>query len=102
MFGDDGLAPGEFALASKNVFADDRFEVVHVVEVNVFELLNVRIHVARHGDVDHEEGTIAASGHDGSNLFAGQNGLGGAGRTHDYVSLNHPGEAFIITNGSPT
>src|SRR5262249_53140670 len=98
---DDRLAFGEFLFAIADVFADDGLEVVHVVEVNVFEFLDVRIDVARNSDIDQEQRPISARRHDGRDILAAQNGLGGTGRTYKDIRLNHPIEAFIETNGSP-
>ncbi len=34
-------------------------EVVHRIEVDVFQLAHLRLDVARHGDIDHEDGLVA-------------------------------------------
>ena len=49
---DDPGTEREVVLAVTHVLAHDGFEVIDVVEVHVFDLLHVRINVARHGDID--------------------------------------------------
>ena len=63
MFVDNGAALRQFLFAVVHVLAHNRFEVVNVVEVNIFDLLHCRIDVARHGNVDQEQRTIPPGRH---------------------------------------
>ena len=63
--GDDGLGAQDLARAAREVFADRRLQVVDVVEEDLLDFTGRRLDVARHGDVDDEERTVAARPHHG-------------------------------------
>ena len=48
----------QLLLAVFHIFTHDALQVVHVVEINVIELLHVRVDVPWHGNVDNEQRAI--------------------------------------------
>src|SRR6266536_483759 len=58
----DLLATGEFLFPLSHVFPDDLLEVIDDVQVNVANPLRLRVDVARNGNIDEEQGPVAASG----------------------------------------
>jgi len=50
--GDDAVAFGELLSALPGILADNRLQMVNVVEVNVVQLFHVRRDVTRHGDIN--------------------------------------------------
>lgn len=52
------LVRGRLTMAA--VLLDDLVEVVHGVEKDVVEVADFRLDVARHSDIDHEDGAVAA------------------------------------------
>src|SRR5581483_2390418 len=60
---DDAERGVEVLVALAVVLADDRLEVVEVVDEDARELLDGRLHVARHRDVEEEERAAAARLH---------------------------------------
>src|SRR3712207_7370623 len=53
--GDDRLGPLRLAAPARERVRDDGLEVVDVVQVAVLELVDRRVEVARHREVDEEE-----------------------------------------------
>lgn len=80
------------------IFADDGFEIVNVVEVNVGNELRVRINVARDGDINQRERTIAPRAHDRLNVLAAQNRFRTTGGTDDDVRFGHRLNTFVETD----
>jgi hypothetical protein len=90
---DQGFAPGDLLTALVHGVISDGLQVVDVVEVDVFQGLNAGIDIARDGQVDEEEGPVAAAFHHGLELVGVQQmvrGTGAADQDIDRVKRAHP------------
>jgi hypothetical protein len=56
LLGDDRLDPGDVAPPALEILLHDRLERAHVVHEHAVEVVDRRVDVARHGDVDEDEG----------------------------------------------
>ncbi len=72
------LAPLRFALALAQVRLDHRAQVVDVVAESVVEIVDGRLDVARHGDVDEEERAGVTRAQHGFDVRRADDGLGGS------------------------
>ena len=61
---DHGFCECSLFFAFGKVFANDRSEVVDVVEKNLFQLTGRRVYVSRQPDVYDEQGAVSAGVHD--------------------------------------
>ena len=62
-FRDDFFAAGDFFQALLHVIVGNHLEVVHVVEVDVVQLVHGGVDVARHSDINKQERPVFASPH---------------------------------------
>ena len=82
---DDGFGARQLAAAAGEVLADDRLQIVHVVEEHLAEIGDRRLDVARQRDVDDEERPMPPRPHRLLDRGAGQDRFGGAGGGDDDV-----------------
>jgi len=82
--GDDGFCGFGFAAADGLVLRGYLLKVVHVVDEAAFELVDLGGYVAGDGDVDEEDGTVAAAMQEGAGFFRGED-LAGSGAGDDDV-----------------
>src|SRR5204863_8454343 len=74
-------------LAISHVLANNRVEVVDVVEVDVVELLHVWIHVTRNGNVDEDQRAIPTPLHHVFDIGAIQERFRGTGRNDNNIRV---------------
>ena len=96
------LAQRQLLLAISDVLADNRIEVVDVVEIYVVELLSVGSDVARNGDVDEDQWAISTRLHHVFDVRAMQQRIRAAGRSHNYIDVCHRGEAVFESHSAAT
>src|SRR5262249_18546240 len=69
----DLAAAGEFLFTQGYVLADDGFEVIDVVQVNVFKLLHVGVDVPGHRNIDEKQRAVSPDRHHARNILSTQN-----------------------------
>ena len=84
---DDPLRLDRLPVALGPVHLDHAVQVIDVVEVDVAQVVDPRIQIPRHGDVDEEQGPVAALAHHRTHLLLAQDQVGRAGGADDDV---HP------------
>src|SRR6185369_8816134 len=55
---DNFFATCDFLLALLEVISGNRLEVIDVIEVDILHEINLRLNIARHGDIDQEQSSI--------------------------------------------
>ena len=60
VFRNDRLTPSQLLFARTDVFAHDQFQVVYIVEVDIGQILHVRLNVPGDSDIDQEQWPVAA------------------------------------------
>lgn len=90
---DHRFAAGDFALADFDGLSGDLFKGIHVVEIDIFELVDGGIDVARHGQVDQEKRAFLMFSEDGLEFLSGHDRMGGgcgANQDIDFVKRRVP------------
>ena len=83
--------------ALAQVGVDHFLQVVDVVQEDVVHLVDGRLDVARHGDIDQEHGLVAAGGDDALHVVFAQDVMRRAGRgDHDIDLGQHADEARVF------
>src|SRR5438270_3872919 len=59
------LAQSDLLLSLSQIIVGNRLKVIDVVEINIFQEVDLRLDVARHCDIDQKQRAIAAEFHDG-------------------------------------
>ncbi len=81
--GDDALGGFGFAGAAGAILLRDLLEVVDVVDKAAFEGIDFGRNVARDGDIDKEDGAVAAAGQQGAGVRRGEDLAGTCGSEND-------------------
>ena len=95
---DDGFGGGGLATAVGEVGGGDLLEVVNVVDEAALDLVHEGIDIARDGDVDEEDGAVAAEFHEALAVGAEEDGLRGAGGGEDDVGAGGLGVELVEGN----
>ena len=83
--------------ALPQVGVDHFLQIVDVVEEDVVQIVDRRVDVARHGDIDQEHGLVAAGGDDALHLVFVQDVVRrAAGGDHDVHLRQHGDEAGVL------
>ena len=96
------MAASDFLFANTHVRVHERFQVVDVVDVNIFEKVHAGIDIAGNRNIDQEQGPIGTTAHGGLDIRTVQNGRGAPCRTHDDVGFHHRSETVSKFNGAPS
>ena len=82
---DDRLGARELGAPPRQVLADDRLQIVHVVEEDLIQIADRGLDIARQGDVDDEERPVPPRAHRLLDRRSRQHGFGRAGGGDDDV-----------------
>ena len=72
MFGDNVFGSGNLLTAQGERLPRNRLQGIDVVKINGFQLVNVGIDIARHGDIDDEERALDSSAQHWRKILASQ------------------------------
>jgi len=97
---DDGAALGQFLFAMPHVLANDGFQVVDVIEINVRDELHVRVNVPRHGNINQNQRPVASRMHDDLDVLQVQNRLWTSGGADDDVRFSHCLNTVVKSDGT--
>ena len=98
---DQRLGPPCLGLAARQVALDHALDVVDVAEHDPFELRHGRIDVARHRDVDQEQGLSIPRAHHGVELVALDDVVRRVRRRDDDVGALELGRQLVEAHGMP-
>ena len=92
---DDGAAMRHLLPSLERVFPDHGLQIVHVVEIDVGQVLRRRIHVPRHGEINQDQRALVPGRHHPLDVRAGQEQVAAARGAHDDVAGDQRRLAFL-------
>ena len=96
---DDGLATGDFVLALPQVIRGDFLEIINVVKIDVLQEFDLRVNVARHGDVNQKQRPVLARLHQRLQPGAVQDVMRRRGAADDDVNAGKFGRPILKADG---
>ncbi len=97
---DDGFATGDFLAALAQVVVGDGLEVVNVVEINIFEKIDLRLDVAGNGDINDKQRPVLARFEERREAGAVKNVMRGGGAADDDVGLGKFSGPIVEEDGA--